>query len=101
MPQAYFCVEFSDTSFYNHFKSTTDIFESLPVDSEIIFGTMVFRWDDHGGLIHTGTLESRPLDAYREVGHFEWDPAEPNVLHCMDTNSDEGDSNTSQSSRTD
>ena len=59
---------------------------------------MVFRWDDQSGLIHTVTLESIPSDAYREVGHLEWDPAEPNVLHCMDTDNDEGgdgDSNTS------
>ena len=98
MPRAHFCIGFSDTGFYDYFKLTVDIFESPPVDSEIIFGTMVFRWDDQGGLIHTGTLESRPLDAYRKVGHLELDPAEPNVLHCMDTDSHkggDGDSNAS------
>ena len=90
MSWAHFCVEFSDTGFYDHFKSTADIFESPPVDYEIIFETMVFRWDDQGGLIHTGTLESRLLDTYREVGHLEWDPTKPNVLHCIDTDSDDG-----------
>ena len=65
---------------------------------------MVFHWDNQGGLIHTGTLESIPLHAYREVGHLEWDVVEPNVLHCTDTGNDEGgddESNASQSSRTD
>ena len=59
---------------------------------------MVFRWDDQGGLIHIGTLESRPLDAYREVGHLEWDPKEPNVLQCMDTDIDEDGDDDSTSS---
>ena len=104
MSQTHSCIGFSDIGFYDCFESIEDVFESPSVDSEILFRTKVFRWHDQGELIHTGTLESIPSNAYCEVGHLEWDPAEPNVLHCMDTDSNEGgdsDSIASQSSRID
>ena len=104
MSRAHVYVGFSDNGFYDHFESMADIFQSPLIDMEIVFRTTVFHWDGQGGLIHTSTHESRLVDAYREVGHLEWDPAEHNVLHCMDTDSDkggDGDSNSSQSSQID
>ena len=43
MSRAHIYVGFSDDGFYDHFESTADSFEFPLVNSEIIYGTMVFR----------------------------------------------------------
>ena len=60
---------------------------------------MIFCWDNQGGLIHTGILESNPLDAYHEVGHLDWDLKEPNVLHCIDTDNEGEDQESDNGTR--
>ena len=107
MSQVRVHVRFSNTGFYDRLESTVVIFALPPAGSEITFETMAYHWDDQGGLIHTSIHESSPLDTYREVGHLDWDPKEPNVLWCIDTNNEDEDresgndnSVNSQSSRT-
>ena len=99
MSRVHISTRFSDDGLYDHFGLTAITLESPLARLEITFGTMIFCWDHQGELICTGIIESRPLDAYREVGHLEWDPKEPNVLQCMDTDSDEGGDNDSTASQ--
>ncbi|XP_062193518.1 protein ACCELERATED CELL DEATH 6-like [Phragmites australis] len=58
---------FSDAGVYDHFESTAVIFASPPGGSEITFGTMAYRWDDQGELIHTGIVESSPRRGVRDA----------------------------------